>query len=123
MGISISTLLLGFHTVLEGGFGALIFVSGKPPDAKNPYSGEDKLWKRWHAAGLVAMAYMGYLGLTQAALKPFAIQTCAVFHGTAGLAQIMAVVDGTQSVKEGVLTNMHLFVAVGFGAALLGVVN
>jgi hypothetical protein len=123
MGISISTLLLGFHTVLEGAVGPLLFVLGKPPDAKKPYSGEDKLWKRWHSAGLVAMGYVGYLGLTQDAIKPFAMQTCAIFHATAGLAQIVAVMDGTQTVKEGVFTNMHLFVAMGFGAALLGVVN
>lgn len=125
MGISISTLLLGFHTVLECVAGLTLFVLGKPPDASNkkPFTGEDKLWKRWHASGLIAMGYLGYAGLTQPDLKPFVLQTCMLFHGTAGLAQLVAVKEGSQSVKEGVFGNMHMYIALGFAAAVLGYVE
>jgi hypothetical protein len=122
---SFSTYLLGFHTLLECGAGFTIFQSGTVPDSVDPQealktTGRDKLWKRWHASGLLAMAYVGYLGITQPEhFQMAAVQTCGIFHSVAAIAGLLAYKDSTLSFNEGVSQNIHIYVGIGF--ALVGV--
>ena len=61
MGVNASTFLLGFHTILEFVAGSTIFYSGKAfgVDDHKKHTATDKMWRRWQAAGLLTMSYVG----------------------------------------------------------------
>jgi hypothetical protein len=129
MGASVSTYLLGFHMLLECGAGFTIFQSGAAPASADPdealkTTGRDKLWKRWHASGLLAMAYVGYLGVTQPeSLKMPAIQTCGIFHSFALISSILAYQDSTINLNQALWQNVHLYVAIGFASVAVGILE
>lgn len=124
MGISFSQLLLGAHTAMELIAGSALFLTGvasvDPVEGKKR-SPTDKLYKRWHAAGLLSLGYVGLLGLGvvgdgQDNTKKNAIDSCAIFQGLAGLAQLLAFRDGQNTLMDATLLNMHMWMAIGFGS-------
>ena len=128
MGISFSQLLFGAHTAMEVVAGGLIYTTGvasiDPVEGKKR-SGSDKLWKRWHASGLLALGYVGLIGLGvvgdgKAKTKKFALETCGIFHGLAALAPMVALRDGLSTVTDATVLNLHLWMAAGFGALQAG---
>jgi hypothetical protein len=137
MGTAPSTLLLGVHSLVELGAGIAIFITGKIPEgvAKGEAahtSPTDRLWKRWQAAGLIALAYVGYLGLSPSttsskegsdAVNKAAIQTCFLFHSAATAAMCFAKQENLLSWKELTVSNIHLYLMLGFGAAAAGLID
>lgn len=51
--------------LVQAGFGALVYYTGKKPGDTAPISGEERLWKRWHALVLLTVAYAGFSGSDQ----------------------------------------------------------
>jgi hypothetical protein len=127
MGLTLSQMLFGFHTFLEVGVGSVIFATGIVPTSADPIAaekttGNDKLWKRFHAVGLLSMAYIGAVGLApnDESSKTLALEVCGLFHSLAMLVPMLALNDGIGSLKEATIFNVHLYVALGFGAVRFG---
>jgi hypothetical protein len=128
MGASFSQYLLGFHTLLELGVGSFLFATGRvtpdmDPEESQKCSGRDKLWKRWHASGLLGFGYIGYLGFTNQVVKPQCVQVCAIFHALAASAMVLAAQESALTWKEATVGNIHLYIALGFSAVALGIVE
>jgi hypothetical protein len=126
MGASFSQYLLGFHTLLELGVGSSLFATGQvmsDPEESRKCSGRDKLWKRWHASGLLGFGYIGYLGFTNQVVKPQCVQVCAIFHALAASAMVLAAQESALTWKEATVGNIHLYIALGFSAVALGIVE
>jgi hypothetical protein len=128
MGITFSQILLGFHTLLELAAGSPIYANGKvspkmDPEESKKDSPRDKVWKRWHASGLLAMAYVGYIGLKDDGAKTPAVEACTLFHSLCAGVSFLAWAEGTMSLKEATVGNVHLHLALGFGAVRLGLMS
>jgi HD-like signal output (HDOD) protein len=93
------------------------------PEEARKTTGRDKLWKRWQASGLLAMSFVGYLGLTKPELKESTCQTCGIFHSLASLALFAAYQDSTVDFNQAFLQNPHLYIAVGFASIVFGIVE
>lgn len=130
MGLAFSQIILGFHAALEAAAGFSIFHGGVVPASMDPVeakktSGNDKLWKRWQAGGLLAMAYVGYAGYSTSSedVKTMAVETSALFHLLAAGAQVLAANDGVGDFASATIKSLHLYLAVGFGAVKLGLLD
>jgi hypothetical protein len=128
MGASVSLCLLGFHTVLELGAGSAIFATGQISPGMDPKeslkcSGRDRLWKRFHASGLLAMSYVGYIGLANPEVKPHCVHVCALFHAAAASAMVLAAQEGELPWRDATVGNLHIYIALGFAAVGLGIVE
>jgi hypothetical protein len=127
MGASVSTCLLGLHTAIELGSGTVVFWTGNAgsadPAESKKNTGRDKMWKRWHASGLLALGYVGYLGLTKPELTSISCQLCGMFHSLATLSVILAYQDSTVDFIQAVPYNLHAYFALGFGAVVFGLLD
>ena len=125
MVISMSQILLAIHTIFEAGAGITSFVTGTAPDGvkKQAQNGTYRLWKRWHACGWLAMAHVGYLGMTDPSFKRSSIKIITPFHVTATIAVILAAKEKTISWKDATIYNIHFYLALGFFALNWGVLE
>ena len=124
MGASVSqeVLLLGTHAAMEIVAGTVLFTTGvvlfDPIEGKKT-SPTDKLWKRWHACGLLIMGYVGLLGLGivgdgQDNTTKHAVDICGIFHGLASVAQLLAYKDGQDTFLKASLFQVHMWMTIGF---------
>jgi hypothetical protein len=128
MGVSFSQVLLGVHTAIEFLAGGALFATGiasMDPEEGTKISATNKLWKRWHASGLLALGYVGLLGLGvvgdgKSNTRTLAVQACGILHGMAGLAQVLALRDGLGTVHGATVLNLHLWMGVGFASVQMG---
>ena len=124
MGVSFSSCLFGIHTLIETKPGLMIFYKGTTesldPIEGKKCTGRDKLWKRWHASGLLAMAHVGYLGMIKPEYQLSACTICGTFHTMGTVAMLLAYQDGTVSLKDALPLNVHLYCAGMFAAISFG---
>ena len=126
MGAAPSSYLLGFHIAVEFLAGTFLFWNGTAdfdPEEARKRTGRAKLWKRWHASGLLAIGYVGYIGFSMPEFKIEACKACGLFHMLASVASMLAFSDGTVGANQAFLHNPHLYLGVGFAAVAFGVLN
>ena len=115
--MSLRSVMLYAHTGIELIAGSLLLVKGtasadKPAKSK----AVDKMYRRWHGAGLLSLSYLGYLALNHSASEVAAIHVCACFHTLAATVGFVALGEGSDtrwSVTKA-FCNPHNFLAVGF---------
>ena len=84
---------------------------------------QERLWKRWQSCGLLALAHVGYLGVTDPGAERNAIATCMVFHSLAGVAVMWAYKEGGATWNEAVSTNLHMYLGMGFASVHFGLLE
>jgi hypothetical protein len=138
------TVVMVLHTILEIGVGLMMFVSGESSTAgageAEIKNGAYRLYKRWHAAGLISMGLLGLLGACHSystsegkAVRKVVVLVCCTFHTLAMIAMFIAaavedvmVIDGeeeelVQTWAGATVANIHLWFAFMFGCVLVTV--
>jgi hypothetical protein len=130
MGVSTSSLVFGFHFCLEAIPSSVLLFHGKIPSFLNltkkplPDDPFQRLWRRWHGAGLLVMAYVGYLGITKPELRQEVLApACGIFHTACSVSMFLAHREGLLSAREMWVENLHLYLAGLFGAINMGLID
>lgn len=120
---SLNLTLLYAHTGIEFLAGSLLLIRGSSTADKNKSStGVDRLYRRWHGAGLLSLSYMGYLACYDQGMRYGVNNVCLLFHTLASVVMFIAVYDGKKgetSMKQALL-NPHNILTAGFIAVKLG---
>ena len=93
-----------------------------------PMRAEKKLYRRWHGAGLLTLAYLGFLGIREADshTRGVAFKVNGLFHVLASSVGFLALLDQDPGEKKEkklrpgwdlkkALLNPHNLLAIGFG--------
>jgi len=87
-------------------------------DDTNKITSLQRLYRRWHGAGLLSLSFMGYLAVKDKALKSGVNSMCLLFHGLASAVMFIAVSDDGVSLQRAFL-NPHNALFAGFLAVKL----
>lgn len=109
------------HTGIELLAGSMLLLTGTASvDGKARKSGMDRLYRRWHGAGLLSLSFMGFLACRNDTMKEGVNTVCLVFHTLASVVMFASVVDEGGSTMAKALLNPHNALAAGFFALQLG---
>jgi hypothetical protein len=122
---ALKTVLLYSHTAIELLAGGLMFSRGagthEQGKQQGKQTGKDRLYRRWHGAGLLSLSFMGALAIRAdestpagAALVANTISVCAVFHSLANAAMLISIYDESTTSWSSFLLNPHICLAAGF---------
>jgi hypothetical protein len=119
--LALRSVLLHSHTAIELLAGGLLFSRGAGTQEQGKQTGKDRLYRRWHGAGLLSLSFMGALAIRAdegtpagAALITNTISVCAVFHSLANAAMLISIYDESTTTWSSFLLNPHIFLAAGF---------
>ena len=115
--------MLFTHTGIELLAGSMLFIRGEAGgvDAKKKVTAEDRMYRRWHGAGLLSLAFMGGLALRSSseAGVTLTLRVCCLFHALASAVGFAKVLEGDGGGWKMALLNPHNAIAVGFACVLL----
>lgn len=126
MGLTFSSLLLGFHTLLEVVAGSAIFITANPISTKKGQT-IDRSGSHVETLACVWSASHGICGVSGIDRHGHAIwrgrHVSATLSWRAAAAMFVGIQDKAVTVKEAVVTNVHLYVALGLLAIKCGLVD
>eukprot|EP01001_Neometanema_parovale_P000929 NODE_11044_length_566_cov_58.433409_g10764_i0.p1 GENE.NODE_11044_length_566_cov_58.433409_g10764_i0~~NODE_11044_length_566_cov_58.433409_g10764_i0.p1 ORF type:complete len:129 (-),score=24.44 NODE_11044_length_566_cov_58.433409_g10764_i0:83-469(-) len=122
-----TTALYGLHVFCEALMGTMVLLSGAYPyedaAARKIKAERNKMTARFHAAGLLALAYLGVAALQSgpsSAVGKMAGNTCLIFHGLGMAGFAMSIPkSGFAKVASNPAFILHGILATGFVAEVM----